>query len=92
MLIICENHHGDTSSTAIPYNHTRRSDDGNPRYIRYNGNSRLPAGVYMQRYLFMAQLPQRYSGYAALQLEVNDLVQEAANADHPGDRSERRAT
>ncbi len=87
MLIVCDNHHGDTSSTAIPYSHTPRSVDGNLRYIRYNGNSRLPAGIYKQRYVFMEQLQQRYSTYVALQLMINDLVQEVANADHPGDQS-----
>ncbi len=89
MLIICENQpDGSTPARAVPAGVAwDRYAKHLPVYVRFNGTTNLPAGVYFQRYQPMWELGRRDPFYVAQRLYLDDLVQEAANADHPGDQS-----
>lgn len=90
MLIICENRpDGSTPAKAVPFGMAWAVPYTNNQvlYVRFNGGSGLPAGVYFQRYRPMWELGRCEPFYVALPLYLDDLVQEAANADHPGDQS-----
>lgn len=89
MLLICENHNGDTPQTAVPYSvpWARAAHNRQAAYVRFSGSQRLPAGVYLQRYQPMWELGRREPFYVAQPLFLDDLVQEAASVDHPRDQS-----
>lgn len=88
MLIICENHNGDTPQTAIPYSTAwaMATHNKTAAYVRFSGTGRLPAGVYFQRYQPMWELGRREPFYVAQPLYLDDLVQETASVDHPGNQ------
>lgn len=88
MLIICENHpDGSTPAKAVPAGTAWNRTGLQPTYVRFNGTSNLPAGVYFQRYQPMWELGRRDPFYMTQPLYLDDLVRETANADHPRDQS-----
>jgi len=87
MLIICENNSGDTPARAVPAGVAwDRYAKHLPAYVRFNGTTKLPAGVYFQRYQPMWEPGRRDPFYVAQPLYLDDLVQETASVDHPGNQ------
>ena len=87
MLIICENFDGASPARAVPYGLARASYKPHIGYVRWKGSKYLPAGVYVQRYDTMYELGHRQPFYAPRRIELDDLVQETASVDHPGNQS-----
>jgi hypothetical protein len=96
MLIICENHHGDTPQTALPvrvYRWHANRYAGVIKYVAHTGDGMLPPGVYRQRYyVWGGEESPQYAVHTPYEPTLADLVQESTNADHPQDQPERRAT
>ena len=90
MLIICEGMpEGSTPQRAIDVDDMWRHPDrlkGTLHYVRYRGSAFMVAGVYLQRYTPMYELGRSRPIYVPDRLRPDDLVQETANVDHPGNQ------